>query len=84
MSDVPTSATASNGPWRILILDRDPHDPKWIMATVITPGDVQPALIGPGGVFAALAGEVGTWLRGLFGHPAHLVPLHRPEVWRID
>jgi hypothetical protein len=37
------------GPWRILVLDRDPHDPKWIMCTVATPADVQPALIGPGG-----------------------------------
>jgi hypothetical protein len=53
------------------------------MATVTTPGDVQPALIGDGGP-AGLAGEVGPWLRGLLGHPARLVPLYRPEVWRID
>jgi hypothetical protein len=72
----------TNGPWRLLILDQDPHDPKWIVATVTTPGDVQPALTGPIG--AALAGETGQWLRGLLGHPAHLTPLHRPQVWLID
>lgn len=75
---------STNGPWRLLILDRDPADPKWIIATVTTPGDVQPALTGHGGVPAALAGEVGQWLRGLLGHPVHLAPLHRPQVWQID
>jgi hypothetical protein len=75
---------STNGPWRLLILDRDPADPKWIVATVTTPADVQPALIGPGGEPAALGGEVGQWLRGLLGHPVRLTPLHRPEVWSID
>jgi hypothetical protein len=28
--------TTGNGPWRILVLDRDPADPKWILATVAT------------------------------------------------
>ncbi len=44
-----------SGPWRLLILDPDPRDPKWIMATVTTPADVRPAVIGGGGVFPALA-----------------------------
>jgi hypothetical protein len=35
--------TTGNGPWRLLVLDRDPADPKWILATVATPGDVRPA-----------------------------------------
>ena len=39
--------TSSTGPWRILILDRDPADPKRILATVAAPGDVRPAR--PGG-----------------------------------
>jgi hypothetical protein len=73
-----------NGPWRLLILDRDPADAKWVLVTVMDPGDVQPALIGPGGESAALA-EAGEWVRGLLGRPAAtLIPLHRPEVWRID
>jgi hypothetical protein len=73
-----------NGPWRLLILDGDPHDPKWIVATVTTPTDVRPAVIGGGGVFAALA-EARRWVRDLLGRPTvALVPLHRPEVWQID
>ncbi len=82
MPDLPTSAGA--GPWKLLVLDQDPQDPKWLLATVSSPGDVQPAFVGPGGVPAALAGEVGQWLRGLLGRPAHLTPLHRPQVWQID
>ena len=35
--------TTGNGPWRLLVLDRDPTDPKWILATVAAPGDVRPA-----------------------------------------
>jgi hypothetical protein len=72
------------GPWRILVLDRDPADPKWLLATIVTPGDVQPALDGPGGCTPTLDGEVGEWLRGLLGHAVHLTPLHRAEAWRID
>ena len=41
MENHPTTTT--RGPWRVLILDRDPRDPKWILATVATPGDVRPA-----------------------------------------
>jgi hypothetical protein len=36
-------APGPNGPWRVFILDRDPADPKWILATVATPGDIRPA-----------------------------------------
>src|SRR2546422_228086 len=32
-----------NGPWRVLVLDRDPVDPKWILALLVDPGDVTPA-----------------------------------------
>jgi hypothetical protein len=72
----------SNGPWRLLILDRDPQDPKWILATVTSPGDVQPADLGD--VLAILpAGSA--WVRGLLGQPhATLTPMTRAHVWRID
>ena len=36
------STTTGRGPWRILVLDRDHSDPKWLLAT-IAPGDVRPA-----------------------------------------
>jgi hypothetical protein len=35
--------TTSNGPWRILVLDPDLIDRKWLIATVETPADVRPA-----------------------------------------
>lgn len=36
-------APGPNGPWRVLILDRDPADPKWILATIATPDEIRPA-----------------------------------------
>ncbi len=72
-----------NGPWRFLILDQDPADPKWIIVIVTTPGDVQPALIGPGGVPCTLAGEVGQWVSARLGHQVHLTPVTRAQVWSI-
>ena len=37
------STTTSAELWRLLIFDADPADPKWILATVASPGDVRPA-----------------------------------------
>jgi hypothetical protein len=67
-------------PWRILILDRERGDPKWILATVATPDDVRPARPG------ATVDEVTTaWVASaasLF-HPA-LTPLLSALCWRVD
>ncbi len=71
-----------NGPWRILILDRDPDDPKWILATVTLPTDVRPLLdtaTGNAGRQAAAA-----WVARLTGRPVALVPLHDVLAWRVD
>jgi hypothetical protein len=37
------------GPWRLLILDADPEDPRWLLATITTSSDVRPAVMEPGG-----------------------------------
>ena len=37
------STITGRGPWRILILDPDITDRKWIIATVAAPDDVRPA-----------------------------------------
>jgi hypothetical protein len=78
----PPTPPGTNGPWRLLILDRDETDPKWILATVASPGDVQPADLGD--VLAILpAGSA--WVRGLLGQPhATLTPMTRAHVWRVD
>jgi hypothetical protein len=65
----------------LLIVDRDPDDPKLILATVAAPGDVEPAgTTGPDGMGEALA-----WVRGLLGRPhATLTPMTHADVWRVD
>ena len=74
-------ADPGNGPWRILILDADPADPKWILATVTQPDHVRPA-----NSAAALVDEVtAAWVAsaaGLF-RPA-LTPLPDALAWRVD
>lgn len=58
--------TSGNGPWRLLILDRDPQDPKCILATVTSPGDVRPARARRR---AAILPASAAWVRGLLGQP---------------
>jgi hypothetical protein len=72
--------TSRTGPWRILVLDQDPTDPKWILATVATPADVRPARPG-----ATVEEVTATWVAsaaGLF-HPA-LTSLPGALCWRVD
>jgi len=75
-------APGENGPWRLLILDRDPADPKWILATVTSPADVQPA--DPTDPVTGMQ-QAGDWVRALLGRPhATLTPMTRAHVWRVD
>jgi len=53
-----THPPPGNGPWHVLILDSDPADPKWILATVAGPGDVRPARPGA----AAVDGVTAAWV----------------------
>jgi len=72
----------ANGPWRLVILDRDPADPKLILALVVDPGDVTPAWPGAG---PHATTEATAWVRSQLGRPyATLTPLTRPDVWRVD
>lgn len=83
-------------PWRLLVLDRDPADPVWLLATVEAPADVQPAhlaaadqvtdtgAVRPGHlvrVDEAAAGWVAT-ASGLV-RPV-FTPVRHPGVWRVD
>lgn len=71
------------GPWRILILDRDPQDPKWIMATVAIPSDVRPALLDTA---TGNAGQqsAADWVAGLTGRRVALVPVPGAQAWYVD
>ncbi len=77
MANHPT--TTGTGPWRILVLDRDPADPKWILATVATPGDVRPA--DPAAVLDDVTAAWVATATGLY-RPA-LTRLRHADVWRI-
>jgi hypothetical protein len=72
--------TTSNGPWRILVLDPDLTDRKWIIAVVPTPADVRPAGMADG-VDEMTAQWVATET-GLY-RPA-FTPLRGALAWRID
>jgi len=78
MSNSPT--TTGNGPWRILVLDRDPTDPKWILATVGAPADVWPARPG-----ATVDEMTAAWVASASGlHRPALTPLPGALAWRVD
>lgn len=73
------------GPWRILVLDRNPEDPKWLIATVEIPLDVKPALIDLAGRYGADWQKTTDWVREVLGKPhVSLVGVADPLVWRID
>jgi len=76
-------ASAGHGPWRILILDRDPADPMWIIATVSVTSDVRPAALDQAGRYRDWP-EVTAWVAGQVGGQPSLVPVLDALAWRVD
>jgi hypothetical protein len=75
--------TTGNGPWRLLICDRDPTDPKWLLAT-IAPGDVRP-VTDIKFVIPDVDEVTQAWAASAAGiHRPAFTRLVHPEVWRID
>ena len=72
MTNDPT--TTPSGPWRMLILDPDREDPKWVIARVEGPDDVMPANLLAAGPDAGIR----VWAGG------ELTEVRRARVWRID
>jgi hypothetical protein len=73
-------ADPGNGPWRILILDADPADPKWILATVTQPDHVRPA-----NPEAAVVDEVTeAWVAHSSEVPRPVFTAIPAKCWRID
>jgi hypothetical protein len=79
----PIIPAPGNGPWRILILDRDPDDPKWILAMVALPADVRPAALDAAGEHAGEQAAA-AWVAGLTGRAVVLVPIDDALAWRVD
>lgn len=69
-------------PWRILILDTSPDDPKWLLCTVSGASHVRAAIMEPGGRRYADWGAVTEWVRDRVGPDARLVPT-AAMVWRV-
>jgi hypothetical protein len=65
----------------VLILDPDPADPKWVLATVASPRDVRPASSTARDVDDATA----AWLIATSGlHDLSLIALTSALCWRLD
>jgi hypothetical protein len=72
-----------NGPWRILVLDRNPDDPLWMILTVVVPTDVGPAALDPAGRYRDWR-QVCEWVREQTGFPVSLIPVQDALAWTID
>jgi hypothetical protein len=69
-------APGGNGPWLLLILDRDPADTKWLLATVERPDHVLPDS-------GLAADEAAAWAGSVTGAPVTL-HLASAVVWRVE
>ena len=71
-----------NGPWQILLLDRDPQDAHWLIATVALADDIRVATLDAVGRYQDWP-QVTAWTAARLGLPIELTPVHDPLVWTI-
>jgi hypothetical protein len=83
MQNDPIPTPSGNGPWRLLILDRDPADPKWILTTVALHIDVRPAVLDAEGKYTGWQ-AASDWIAEMVGRPVALVPMTDVLAWRVD
>jgi hypothetical protein len=78
-----TGNPTDNGPWRVLVLDRDPDDPKWLIVTVTMSADIRPAVLDATDRYTDW--EVVTeWAAAMVGRMVVLVPMLDALAWRMD
>jgi len=82
MNDIQPAAPGQSL-WRVLLLDRDPEDPRWLIASITLSSDVLPAWLDPAGRYEDWA-QVTQWVRARVGRPVALVPVHDALAWRVD
>jgi hypothetical protein len=70
------------GQWRVLLLDREPGDPHWLIASVATPEHIRPTTLDPIGRYQDWP-LVTAWTAARLGGPVELTPIHDPLVWTI-
>jgi hypothetical protein len=76
------STRALTGPaWLLLVLDRDPVDPVWLIATVADPADVRPMI----NELDEPSEQTRAWVASRAAHPnVTLTPLSSARCWRLD
>jgi hypothetical protein len=77
----------NGGPWRYLMFDpSDPADPKWVVLSVTTPGDVRPADVDEATGHKYTDWQaVCAWVREQVGRgDVALFPMDRVLVWKLD
>jgi hypothetical protein len=77
-----TDPNGDRGPWRVVILDTTPDDPKWLLATITMPSDVRPARLDGAGRYLDWD-EAVKWVSAQVGWPVRLVPVSA-VAWRVD
>jgi hypothetical protein len=73
----------TGGPWRLLVLDRDPQDPKRLFTTIATPADMRRAVIDAAGRYEQWQ-QVTDWVRSQFPGVVELTPLHDCLAWKVS
>ena len=68
--------------WRVLLLDRDPQDPKWVLLHVAMPGDIRPADLDAAGRYRDWREATG-WVHTRLGQQPELTPMFDPAAWVI-
>jgi hypothetical protein len=71
-----------NGPWRMLILNRDPADSFWVIFYVAAPQDIHPATIEVGGQLGWHG--VGAWVTQRTRYPVIMTAMPDALIWRLD
>lgn len=78
-----TPPPATRGPWRYVLLDRDPADPGWVIVTVQSADDVAPATLDAAGRHTDWALTI-AWPETRTGNPVQLQPVHDALVWLVE
>jgi hypothetical protein len=71
-----------NGPYRVLLLSRDPEDPHFLIAAVALPEDILPTSLDATGRYLHWP-EVTQWVAARLGEPVELTPIPCPTAWSI-
>lgn len=70
-------------PPRLLVLDREPGDPRWMLATIALASDIMTAAIDSLGRYVGWEEDVVPWVTAQAGHGVQLEPATAGRVWHV-